>query len=356
MTIPIKNLYHLICYAWGYLHEAEIVSIDATQIHDSRELLAHLLIAGTERVMRQGLDRGYVPRDEQVAGVRGQLDFNRTIATASTTRRKLCCTFDDLSRDVLTNRILRTTLRHLGESADLAPSLAKELLRLNRRLDGISEIWVEARHFQQVQLSRNNRFYGFLLGVCRLVHESLLPETTEGDRKFRDFTRDEAGMRRLFQAFVRNFLDRRLPSENRVSAPIIQWQGLSGAPQDVALVPALHTDVVVTAPGGAVIFDTKFALSALEYPYGTETLKSAHLFQLSAYLTNFALDRADSRLCGVLLYPTVARPLKVDISILGWPVRVVTLDLSRNWNEVEDELLGIFADSKSRLSPIATVA
>jgi hypothetical protein len=41
-------------------------------------------------------------------------------------------------------------------------------------------------------IHRNNRFYGFLLDICRLVWLNLLPNEQTGTWTFRDFFRDNA--------------------------------------------------------------------------------------------------------------------------------------------------------------------
>ena len=40
----------------------------------------------------------------------------------------------------------------------------------------MSEIVLRGDSFRRVQLHRNNAFYGFLLNVCQILHEELLPE------------------------------------------------------------------------------------------------------------------------------------------------------------------------------------
>ena len=42
---------------------------------------------------------------------------------------------------------------------------------------------------------------------------------------------------------------------------------------------------------------------------------------------------------GMLLYPTVDRPLDEEADIQGHNIRVSTIDLSDSWEEIEDRLL-----------------
>jgi 5-methylcytosine-specific restriction enzyme subunit McrC len=76
-----------------------------------------------------------------------------------------------------------------------------------RQLPSIDSIQLTNDLFRTVTATSNRRFYRFLLDVCELVHNSSLPEPS-GSRRFRDFTRDDKKMWRLFQAFLLNFIRR----------------------------------------------------------------------------------------------------------------------------------------------------
>ena len=64
---------------------------------------------------------------------------------------------------------------------------------------------VRAPNLARIQLYRNNRHYEFVLQVCRFVLESMLPDEAGTGFAFRDFTRNDKAMAKLFEEFVRNF-------------------------------------------------------------------------------------------------------------------------------------------------------
>jgi len=57
-VIPIQNLYYLLCYAWNRLDEAELVNVGREDILTPQDLFAKVLIAGANRLLKKGLDRG----------------------------------------------------------------------------------------------------------------------------------------------------------------------------------------------------------------------------------------------------------------------------------------------------------
>ena len=102
--------------------------------------------------------------------------------------------------------------------------LRNNLHILNRRLDEIQMTKISSHVFGRVQLNRNNAYYEFLLRVCELIHNMLLPESDEGDYSFKDILQEEKLMSRVFERFLRNFykIEQDVYS---VSSEYISWDG-----------------------------------------------------------------------------------------------------------------------------------
>ena len=77
--IPIQNVYRLLLYAWNLVGEREAVNVGEEGYAELHDLFAHVLAQTVETLVTRGLDRGYVPRDDSVQGVRGKLDIGATI-------------------------------------------------------------------------------------------------------------------------------------------------------------------------------------------------------------------------------------------------------------------------------------
>lgn len=117
MNIPIANVYYLLCYAWGHAEDLEVVRAEELEgLNRVHDLLGHLLATGSARLIRTGLDRGYREVREDLAGIRGKVALSDTAARALRSRGRVACDFEELSHDVLHNRILRSTSRRSWES------------------------------------------------------------------------------------------------------------------------------------------------------------------------------------------------------------------------------------------------
>lgn len=180
MEIPIANIYYLLCYAWDALEEKETLeevgALDSTELLD---LFAKVLTNGTRRLLRRGLDRGYVPREGEIAGVRGKLLTTPTLRRDLLRQGRAACIWDELEYDTLPNRILKTTFECLRGTAELDERTRADVRDMLRWLTPVRSLALRAEHFRRVQLHRNNRIYAMLLHVCNSFMNSGSPRNTE---------------------------------------------------------------------------------------------------------------------------------------------------------------------------------
>ena len=209
-SVPILNIYFMLCYAWGRAQDRDPVRLATigklTTVHD---LLAKVLASGTNQLLRRGIERGYVERREDLAGIRGKVAISETAMRTLRARGRAACDFEELSADFLPNRILRSTLRLLLQPRfKLEPNNRNEVRSADLRLDGITPIRLDRNAFGQVSLGGNRRLYRFLLSICRLAYDSAVVGEDSGDASFYDFRRDQTTMWRLFEEFVTGFYQR----------------------------------------------------------------------------------------------------------------------------------------------------
>ena len=205
MQIPIENIYYLLCYAWNKLDEKERVNVSIDDKTELLDLFAKVLINATKILLKRGIDKNYIDHTEEIAGVKGKIQISQTLKSNLLFKQKTICSFDDFSANIISNRILVSTIYRLSRTRGLDKQLKNELASLQRMLSDIDQIEITNSLFKQVRLNRNNRFYGFVMNVCQIIYESTFPSEEQGKYKFSDFTRDDNRMNQLFEAFIRNF-------------------------------------------------------------------------------------------------------------------------------------------------------
>jgi 5-methylcytosine-specific restriction enzyme subunit McrC len=346
LEIPIANIYYLLCYAWETLEEkdtlAEVGNQDTTQLLD---LFARVLVSGTRRLIRRGLDRGYISQADDFPGVRGKLLITQTVRRDLLRRGRAACVWDELEYSTLPNRILKATFESLYREADLAPKPRADVHDALRWLAPVKPLDLRAEHFRRVQLHSNNRIYVFLLHVCEFIYEHWLPDEKNGPRRFRDFIRE--GLPDLFEKFVLNFYRHELGEDWQVGSPWIYWQMSQANVEADGLVPDMKTDVCLRGPGGSFILDTKFYAQALKAgAYGAPKLPPANLYQLYTYLRQKSSDDGWEHAQGILLYPRTNKDFCVEFTTHGHRIRALTLDLGQPWPKIHAALMNVVASAQ----------
>jgi 5-methylcytosine-specific restriction enzyme subunit McrC len=341
VNIPIQNIYYLLCYAWDKLAEKDIVAVEAIDTTTLADLFARVLINGTNHLLRRGFDRGYVSQHEWTGRLRGRICFQEAIRRNSMKTGRLPCDFDELSYDVLHNRILKATMRRLIRTQGLAAECSEGLTQLCRLFSDIQDIELSSRLFGQVQLHRNNQFYDFLLKVCELIYRNLLISEKSGTSKFMDFVQDKRQMAILFEEFVRNFYKIERSHGYRVKREDIYWRWIAAEQIAAGLLPKMQTDISLTSDTRKIIIDCKFTPEATQRHYEAETLRSAHLYQINAYMGNLRRDKLTDTCQMMLLYPTVDSPLSATFTHMGHMICIRTINLNQPWQGIHQDLLAL---------------
>lgn len=148
-------------------------------------------------------------------------------------------------------------------AVDIDRGLRRDLIDLFHRLQEVAPLDMTPDVFDRVVLHRNNRFYAFLIEVCRVLQQSLLVDPTGGRTTFRDFVGDERAMARVFERFVRNFY-RREQTAFECDSERVSWADVEGTPEDLAYLPGMRTDVTLRSAGRTIVLDTKYYASCVQ--------------------------------------------------------------------------------------------
>jgi len=343
MTIPVENLYYLLCYAWDCVDEGDSVAAGVEDCPAVADMLAHVLSRGVDTLIRRGISHGYQERNEVLRTVRGRINTMATATSGLMRQGLIACDFEEFVRDTPENRVLRATLERLHRIPTLDRYVKQRTAATIERMWGISPIRLDATSFRSIQLHRASGLYGFLLQICRLVLRLLLPDEREGSTRLRDLLQDEDAMARVFQAFLLNFFRRHRPTW-RPRAEVIDWQAEALAPDraaDLAALPRMETDLTLFPPGRLIIADAKYYREALASKWqGIPKARSGHLYQLSAYLSH-RVEQDSREVQGMLIYPDTTGRIDLGFRLLGREVRLRTLNLDQPWQAIERDALAL---------------
>ena len=340
MQIPIQNIYYLLCYAWNKLEESEIVDVNKIDSTELIDLFAKVLTNSCTHLLKQGLDRYYVEHEDVIMGIKGKFNFSATIKQNVLPLSKTACIYDEFDYDILHNQILKTTIGKLLRTKNLDSLLKDELHKIYLKLPPISEIVIWRSMFKQIRLHRNNYHYDFILKVCQIVNENLFIDESKGNYKFKDFTREEKAMARLFEAFVRNFY--KVETDFSVTSDSITWQFESENAEDLEILPTMFTDITLQKGNKKIIIDTKYYREAFQTRYDKQKINSSNLYQLFSYLKNQETDSELTLNCeGILLYPSIQNDFVHSYKYENHRIRVMSVNLNQEWQNMRNDLLKI---------------
>lgn len=340
MPIPIENIYFLLCYAWNKLDEKERVDVSIDDKTKLLDLFAKVLITSSKILLKRGIDKSYIDHEEEFLGIKGKIRISETVKRNLFLRQKTVCTYDDFSINILTNQILVSTIYRLRTTRNLDPALKMELGKIQKMFLGVDRIEVKKEHFKHVRLTRNNRFYGFVMDVCYLIYESTFPSEQKGTYTFSDFTRDDRKMNLLFEAFVRNFYKIEQRKFDTVKKEVITWRFDQRDCESYQYLPQMETDISLENLDQKVIIDTKYYRETMTTNYDREKIRSSNLYQLFSYLLNQEDDGNEKTKAttGILLYPTVENDYDLDFQYKHHKIQIRTVNLKANWRSISTRL------------------
>ena len=336
--IFIKNVYYMLSYAFHILKQNEYEKIAAEQFDNVNDLFAEIIAKGTSRQLKQGLYREYIPHNDELSVIRGRIDINGTAIRKAQNSSRILCSFDDYSEDNIYNRILKTTIHYLACADDVNRERRQTLRKLLVFFGNVSLVRPDGIIWSRLTYQRNNRNYELLMNMCRFVLNSLIQTTEKGEYKLAAFSDEH--MEKLFEHFVLEYYRHHYP-QLCPNAQKIDWD-LTETPEDKMklFLPEMRTDITLKHGGKTLIIDAKYYGSSMAKNFDKSTLRSAHLYQIFAYVKN--MDRQNTgNVSGLLLYAKTEDEVFPEVKpfvIGGNSIGAKTLDLNKDFVQIAERL------------------
>ena len=331
----------MLSYAFQVLRENGYKNVSTEEFENASDLCAAILVNGISQQIKQGLHREYITKTESLPTIKGQVNFTASSIMAFRTSKNIECSFDEFSVDTVMNRILKETMRMLL-SADIKPERKESLRKLLLYFSEISPIDLHSVNWN-LQFNRNNRTYQMLIAICHLVFKGLLQTRSDGSTYLMDFF-DEQRMSHLYEKFLLEYFRHHWGSNINVGSPVIAWQ-LDN--DNTYQLPKMQSDIVLSKGNDYLIIDAKYYGENMQENMGSQTIKSAHLYQIFAYVKNkeFELQKnnVEHTVSGLLLYAMSNSDIQPDAhySMSGNSISASTLNLDSEWDEISSSLNAI---------------
>ena len=183
----------------------------------------------------------------------------------------------------------------------------------------------------------NNITYKMIMNVCYLILNGLLLSEEKGENKYMTYL-DDQKLSSLYEKFVKEYYRRHFPILNPVALPI-NWNVEDN--EMIKLLPKMKTDITLTYKNKILIIDTKYYKHITQYNtlFDNNTLRSAHIYQIYAYVKNKDKNNT-GYVQGMLLYAKTDEEQVPDQEYIMEKnkISIKTLDLTDNFEKVAEIL------------------
>ena len=334
--ILIRNIYYMLAYAFQELRQNNYTEIAGEKFDDIYDLFAEILARGISYQLKQGLYREYVAKNESMQTVKGKIIISGTILNRMRNNQQIVCDYDELSENNIYNRILLTTATTLINHSDVKKEKKSKLKQLMLFFQNVQPIDIHTIRWNTLRFDRNNKNYRMLLYLCYFITSEWLMTTEEGKFKMRGFSDDH--MCRLFEKFVLEYYKKHHP-ELKANAAQIGWNIVEES-TDTSVLPIMQSDVLLSLGERTLIIDTKYYSKIMQQQYGKEKLRTAHLYQINTYVTQYDKNH-QFNVDGMLLYAKTKEDVIDDTQVTlqdGYKLYVRSLDLNTDFDTIKKRL------------------
>ncbi len=347
--IPVRNLWLLMLYASDLFRELGQGKIALEENpEDIPDLVAEILARLVERRLMRNLSFGYQPQKAVLSRVKGRIDLLDTERHQLLSRGLVACRFEDLTVNTPRNRFVRAALATVASvvsRSDLAHRC--RTLATCLRQTGVTGERPTRSEVSADQLGRHDSNDQKMVTAARLAFDLALPTETSGTQLLPLPDREITWIRHLYEKAVAGFYDTVLSGSGwRVEAgKPLAWLIEHRTPGIDKILPSMRTDIILDhhETGRRIIIDTKFTSIVTRGWYREESLRSAYLYQIYAYLRSQENNSTASTIhsSGLLLHPSIHKMVNESVVIQGHEIRFATIDLGTTACEIRRQLLEV---------------
>ena len=335
-------------YVWDKVDFDDYAFLSNMDDFDSPNILSTLFLINTKAVLKKGLYREYQEINEELRGIKGKIDFKSSLNNLSFENSKSFCMYDEFNENNIINQIIKSTALKLYRIKTITEDNRQKLNNTLLYFNNVDIIDVDKKSFN-IKYNKNNLYTYFLIRVCELINMCITLSEETGDYKFIDIIDNDEIMQTVYELFVYKFYKQKLEKEKKLFKVEYQhnlnWNLKNGSKE---LLPKMKLDILLANKENLIIIDTKYYKEYVLSNYDKNSFISGNMYQMMSYMNNI---NAHQNMRGILLYPLPYNldPIDetYDTSVVSNGVvkktklEFVTIDLSKEWKQIEKDLLNI---------------
>lgn len=162
----IENAWSMLKYLYFELRQFKEVDLEGIETLDN--LYALVLCHWCTALAKEGLYKEYViVENDELTSPKGQINIQETISRQTLQRGVIVCTYDELSDDVLMNRILKGSLQYFLYDPEISDSVKAKIQKTLMAYNGIGTVDIKYVKWKELKYDNGNLRYRHLLETCQ---------------------------------------------------------------------------------------------------------------------------------------------------------------------------------------------
>ena len=312
--VSLQNLFYMLTYAYD-LPDFRSEAMGLETGDDLFEFIVVIFMRQVEQLIRRGIYRAYVTREEDELFLRGRLLLAEHLQRNAVRVQRFYQRNVEYTADVLENRILKHALWLLSRLDFSRPGLRQQIRRVASAFAEVSPVAIVPTDCDCVIYTRLNAAYRSRINLARLLMQHLSLEGQIGQTQFAAYTFD---MSQVFELFVARFLESRFADHSTITVDIKEGIWLDEGQKEEGI-----PDIVLRRDGRPyMVLDTK-------YKVFEGKPKGADRNQMLVYCHTLGLRH------GSLIYAN-DQPIAYRVPFKGVTLNAQALSLHGNLAEFKD--------------------
>ena len=248
--VSLQNLFYMLTYAYD-LPDFRPEAFELEAGDDLFEFIVVIFLRQVEQLIRRGIYRAYISRDEDARFLRGRLLLTEHLQRNAVRVQRFYQRNVEFTADVLENRILKHTLWLLSRLDFSQPNLRQQVRRAASGFAEVSPVPIVPTDCDSVIYTRLNAAYRSRINLARLLMQHLSLEGQTGATQFAAYLFD---MSKVFELFVARFLETHFADHPSIQVDIQQDIWLDEDQKEVGI-----PDIVLRRDSRRyLVLDTKY--------------------------------------------------------------------------------------------------
>ena len=337
----VRNIYYMLCYSFygEQLNKKSESMLGEEAFENIYNLFSMLLCLILKNQLKKGIYKEYVNIEDEMLKIRGKINIDKTLNNNLLIRKKIYCSFDDFNENCLLNKVIKTTLYYLLKSNKIGVITKLKIKKTIKYFSEVDIIEIKQINWNQIQYTRNNISYKFVIDLCKLILNGLIVSDKKGNSKFMEFL-DDIRVSTIYENFVRAYFRKHFPELNACSKKLYLNSSSTSN-----FIPIMKTDITLKYNDRTLIIDTKFYSSILRNNYLNEnckTISNSNIYQILAYVDSQDPYK-NGNVYGMLLYAqTINEPvINIKQELNKHLIMIRTLDMNDSWENIKSSLNNI---------------